>query len=278
MTVRLLRHLPLSATLAISALLPACSPNTDPQTQTANAARINGYLASADIPDSLALSPPPPAPGTVWARLDEEIAAGALALQGSARFEQAHVDAEMGFPASANHFACALGVEVDAEHTPSLYRLLERTRKDVSATTRAAKTHYQRPRPFMLNGQPTCSPEHEELLRGNGSYPSGHTAAGWTWALALAEIAPERATGIIQRARSYGQSRVVCNVHWYSDVIQGQALAAALVAKLHGNAEFLHDLSKARDEISQARAHAQPLAHDCEAEATLLAAPISGVR
>jgi len=264
--------------LALAALLLACSQET-PSSQATLPPLPKGYLAADEIPDSLAISPPPPAPGSIWAKLDDEIAANALALQGSARFEQAHVDAEMGFPASANHFACALGVEVDAEHTPGLYRLLERTRADVSATTRAAKTHYQRPRPFMLNGQPTCSPEHEELLRGNGSYPSGHTAAGWTWALALAEIAPERAAEIIQRARSYGQSRVVCNVHWYSDVIQGQALATALMAKLHSNAEFLDDLSKARNEVSNAQALTHPLAHDCAAEANALATPIPpGIR
>jgi len=276
-----LRCLPRTATLVLSALLLACTQETPPPAVSPQAALPplpQGYLSTDQIPDSLAISPPPPVSGSIWARLDEEIANAALTLQGSARFEQAHVDAQFPFPASANHFACALGVAVDEAHTPSLYRLLGRTRADVSASTRAVKNHYQRPRPFMLNGQPTCSPEHEELLRGNGSYPSGHTAAGWVWALSLAEIAPERAAEIIQRGRSYGQSRVVCNVHWYSDVLQGQALAAAVMTKLHNNTEFLADLARARDEISSTRALALPLPHDCEAEAAALAIPIPGIR
>jgi len=237
-----------------------------------------GYLSPEAIPDSLALSPPPPEAGSVWARLDEAIAANALTLQGSARFELAHVDAELAFPAAAEHFTCALGARMDQERTPALYRLLERAGWDASASTRAAKHHYQRPRPFMLNGQPTCSPDYEDRLRNSGSYPSGHTAIGWTWALILAEVAPERASEILQRGRSYGHSRLVCNVHWYSDVVQGQALAAAAVASLHHNAEFIDDLASAREELVQTRARAQPLPRDCAAEADTLATPIPGVR
>jgi len=274
MNVPLNRCVPACAVLLLTSLMLACTPKTEAEAEPA----VRGYLAPEEAPDSLALSPPPPEPGSIWARLDETAAANALNLQGSARFTQAQADAEMGFPGSAGHFACALGVAVDAQDTPALYRLLERSRFDVSATTRAAKRHYQRPRPFMLNGQPTCSPEHEDILRGNGSYPSGHTAAGWTWALILGEIAPERASELFQRARSYGHSRVVCNVHWYSDVVQGQALAAATVAKLHGNAEFLADIASAREELNAAKARALPLPRDCAAEAAALAEPLAGVR
>jgi len=273
MTVPFARGLSLNTALALIVLLVACTPNLTP-TDTAT----RGYLSPETVPDSLALSPPPPAPGSGWARLDEAIAANALSLHGSARFEQAHLDAEMAFPASTEHFACALGVAVSEEHTPVLYHLLERTRFDASAATRGAKQHYQRARPFMLNGQRTCSPDHEALLRGNGSYPSGHTAAGWVWALILAEIAPERASEIFQRARSYGHSRLVCNVHWYSDVVQGQALAAAAVASLHTHTAFVDDLAKAREELTRARARALPLPRDCVAEAETLATPIFGVR
>jgi len=269
------------AALVLSALLVACTAKTPQQTNTETPvppAAHKGYLPPDAIPDSLALSPPPPEPGSVWARLDETIAANVLALHGSTRFEQAHADADLAFPAAAEHFSCALGIAVEQEYTPALYRLLERTGRDASASTRAAKRHYQRPRPFMLNGQPTCSPDYEDRLRGSGSYPSGHTAIGWTWALILAELAPEHTHEIIQRGRSYGHSRLVCNVHWYSDVVQGQALAAATVASLHHNAEFVADLTSAREELIQARTRALPLARDCTTETAVLATPIPGVR
>ena len=38
----------------------------------------------------------------------------------------------------------------------------------------------------MLDGQPICTPEKEQSLRAQGSYPSGHTSIGWAWALVLA--------------------------------------------------------------------------------------------
>jgi acid phosphatase (class A) len=46
------------------------------------------------------------------------------------------------------------------------------------------------------------------------SYPSGHTAIGLAWALILCELFPENANLILDRGRAFGESRVVCNVHW----------------------------------------------------------------
>jgi len=230
----------------------------------------DGYL-QLEAPNSLDISPPPPEPGSLWAQLDEAVAQEALALHGSARFEQARHDADLKFPASAQHFACALGMPVDEEHTPALYQMLLKIR--VGAGNYAvyqAKEHYLRERPFMVNGEPTCDPEHEQSLRSNGSYPSGHTAIGWTWGLLLSEIMPERTSAILQRARSYGHSRLVCNVHWYSDVLQGQALAASYFAALHGKDEFVRDLEQARQEVAAARTLELPLPHDCAAETAAL--------
>jgi len=242
------------------------------------ATRPPGYLKET-APNSLEISPPPPAPGSIWADLDEAVAKEAVALRGSARFEQAREDADMAFPSSAQHFSCALGIPVDEEHTPTLYQMLQRTQMDAGHyAVFHAKDHYQRPRPFMVSGEPTCTPEHETGLRMNGSYPSGHTTIGWTWALILAEAAPERASDILQRGRSYGHSRLVCNVHWYSDVVQGQALAGSLVAALNSNAEFVRDLDTVRAEIAHARTLDLPLPHDCSAEAAALEQGISEAR
>ena len=43
---------------------------------------------------------------------------------------------------------------------------------DLGLSTSAIKRQYQRPRPFTTNGQPTCTPGFEKLLRQDGSYPS----------------------------------------------------------------------------------------------------------
>jgi len=279
--VRMTRHCVLALCLLVPALAMAdgLTPTQDKAQRFPWLAHLpDGYL-QLEAPDSLKISPPPPEPGSLWAQLDEAVAKQALALRGSARFEQARQDAELKFPAATRHFACALGFPIDDGHTPTLYRMLLRIRVDAgNYAVYQAKQHYRRPRPFMLNGESTCDPEHEDALRAEGAYPSGHTAIGWSWALLLSELAPERSSAILQRARNYGHSRLVCNVHWYSDVLQGQALAASYVAALHGNAEFVRDLAQARREISTVRTLDLPVPHDCNAEAAALEQELSQAR
>ncbi len=232
---------------------------------------LAGYLDETDLPDSKALLPPPPAEGSAAKALDEEISRKALSLRGTPRWSLATQDAELSFPEAAIAFSCALNVSITEQETPSLYRLLRRTLADAGLATSSAKHQYNRKRPFMVNKEPTCSPEWDEHLRKDGSYPSGHTAIGWAWALVLSEIAPDRADEIIARGRAYGQSRVVCNVHWQSDVNAGRFIAAATVARLHANPAFMKDLEAAKDEIAEVRAKGLTPSRDCETEAAALA-------
>ena len=60
---------------------------------------------------------------------------------------------------------------------------------DAGLATSSAKKRYQRTRPFVYNQQPSCTPEDEAKLAADGSYPSGHSALGWGWALLLAGTA-----------------------------------------------------------------------------------------
>jgi hypothetical protein len=65
------------------------------------------------------------------------------------------------------------------------------------------------------------TPDDEEALRKDGSYPSGHSSIGWGWALILTELAPDRAEEILARGRAFGGSRNVCNAHYrrYTDIL-----------------------------------------------------------
>ncbi|OBU65360.1 phosphatase [Stenotrophomonas maltophilia] len=232
--------------------------------------KVVGYLDKDVVPASLDLVPAPPVVGSAALALDEQVSREARLLRGSPRFTQATADADLSFPAGANQFSCAVDIDIDAAKTPALYRLLERSRIDASAATKAAKNHYQRPRPFMLNGEPTCTPKDEEGLRRNGSYPSGHTSIGWAWALILSEIAPDRADAIQARGRNYAESRLVCNVHWQSDILEGRFMGAAAVARLHDNTAFNKDLLAARREIAAARKAGLHSSRDCATENAVL--------
>jgi acid phosphatase (class A) len=232
---------------------------------------LAGYLPKAALPDSLALLPPPPAAGSAAAALDEEIARAALALRDTPRWTLARMDADLSFPWAAGDFSCALGVPITQQDTPRLYVLLRRIASDAGAATGAAKDKYMHARPFMQDGQPTCRPEDDSILRANGSYPSGHTSIGWAWALVLAEASPDQSGAILVRGRAFGESRLVCNVHWASDVIEGRFIGAATVSRLHAEPAFLADLEAAKAELTAARAKNLAPRRDCKFEADALA-------
>jgi len=234
-----------------------------------------GYLGR-DLPDSLALLPAPPSAGSPAFANDEAVHAAAQRLRDTPRYAQATRDADLSFPAASDNFACALGVPIDAQSTPRLYMLLKRTMVDAGLGTYGAKNQYQRVRPFVLHDEHTCLARDEEALRHDGSYPSGHTAIGWTWAMVLTQVAPARANALLARGRQFGESRLVCNAHWQSDVLEGRAVAGGVFAKLQGNVDFLADVVAARQEVV-ARQAAGATPSGCEAEAAALATPVPGV-
>lgn len=265
--------------LAAAALLAGCASAPTAPTSAAEVGELRpgtgymkGYLARSELPDSLALLPPPPADGSAAYADDVAAFRSLTALQGGPRGAQAARDADLRFPQAAGTFACALGVQVSEQSTPNLTMLLRRTLTDAGLSTYKAKDKYHRTRPFATFNVASCTPDKDADLRKDGSFPSGHSAAGWAWALVLTELAPDRTDALLQRGRAFGQSRAVCGVHWKSDIEAGRLIGAAAVARLHDNAVFKAQLAAARAEVVNARSAGQlPPAADCAAEAAALA-------
>jgi len=230
-----------------------------------------GYLPRKALPNSLALLPPPPVAGSAALMCDEDASRKALALRGTPRWTLAKEDANLMFPQAAGTFSCALNAPITEQDTPHLYMLFRRTLVDAGYSTDAAKDHYNRTRPFVVNEVPTCTPDDEKFLKTNGSYPSGHAALGWAWALILTEISPDQTDAILARGRAFGESRVICNVHWESDVIEGRFMGAGTVARLHADSEFRADLEAAKAELAAVRAKGLKPLRDCAAEAAAMA-------
>ena len=209
-----------------------------------------GYLPRGAAPDSLMLLPPPPAPRSAALARDVEASRAALALRGSPRWDQAAMDAVLFAPGdTSNVFSCAAGFTINAANTPKLNALLRKAGPDLAIAVYPAKRKYMRPRPFMVNHQPSCTPQDEAVLRADGSYPSGHAAIGWGWGLILAEVVPERATRLVARGRAFADSRRICNVHWLSDTEEGGVVASAVLARLHAEPAFQADVAAARQEV-----------------------------
>jgi acid phosphatase (class A) len=231
--------------------IPSTNPDELPQIRPGVVA---GYIARDKLIDSLALLPPPPSNDSESLVADEAARRAAAKLRESARWKLAARDADYTSPTVVDAFACTLGVKISAEATPHLNMLLRRTLVDAGLATYKAKNHYNRTRPFVAAKMTTCYPKDEEKLTKDGSYPSGHSAFGWAWALILAEMVPDKANAIIQRGFDFGQSRVVCGAHWQSDVSAGRVVAAAVVAQLHANDDFRAQFKEAQKEVAAARA------------------------
>ena len=229
---------------------------------------VLGYLPIDQLPDVRTFLPPPPAPGSAALAADEEAYAITRKLRGSPRWELATRDADLTFPNATSVFSCALDMPISEQATPHLNMVLRRIRSDASRANDKPTDFYKRQRPYLAHGDTCCTPLEKHK---NDSYPSGHTSIGWAWALVLAELAPDRANAILERGYRFGESRVICGVHWKSDTDAGRLVGASSVSRLHDNPVFLAQMKLARQEIEAARLAGKKSPLDCKAEAEALA-------
>ena len=225
-----------------------------------------GYLAAGALDTSKVLAPAPK-PGEPRYEADRKTFLASRALQDGPRWKLAQNDVDESKILA--DFACSLGFVPTPETTPKLVALLMKIRYDVRDAVNKPKDLYKRQRPYLIDEGPICV-DKTQSLAASPDYPSGHTTWGWTVGLMLAEADPEHATPILVRARSFGESRVVCGVHNASAIEAGRTNASALVAALHGSKAFRDDLDAVRDEIAAARAKAAKPAQ-CDVEAALIA-------
>jgi acid phosphatase (class A) len=87
----------------------------------------------------------------------------------------------------------------------------------------------------------------------------------------LSEIAPKRSDAVLARGLAFGESRLVCNAHWYSDVAAGRIMGAGTVARLHADPGFRADLDAAKAEFADLSERGLKPQRDCAAEAAALA-------
>ncbi len=231
---------------------------------------MQGYLDQSELPNSLTLLPTVPKKSSATMIRDRAVSKKNLALRGTKRWKLATKDAQLDFPRATDAFSCVLRIPISKEDTPQIYRLMRRVQTDARLSTGKAKNTYNRFRPFVWNKAPICTPKKRAFLLTNGSYPSGHSAIGWAWALTLAEIDPDHNTEILARGRAYSESRVICNVHWYSDIMWGKTMGASTVARLHANPEYQKALKAAKAELKSVRKKGLKPTNDCQFETEAL--------
>jgi acid phosphatase (class A) len=229
----------------------------------------SGYLTPQTWPDASKILPMAPTTGSAREAQDQLVFKTTRALEGSPRWALAQNDVPTQPPAMLKNFSCAIGTDLTPANAPKLTILLSRVGMDAGRQVSAVKDVYKRKRPYLIDAGKICTAPSAEL-DASPDYPSGHATWGWSIGLILAEIAPDRATPILSRARAYGESRVVCGVHSPSAVDGGRTNGAALISTLHGQAAFRADLEAARAEITALRAASHPTEGACDAETDLV--------
>ena len=230
--------------LTAAAMMAAVNINAQDDEQV-----VDAYFTQGEMPDMMVFLPGPP--DSTSAAFLNDVARyywGKEMRKDPERAAQATRDAVYGLETILAEFEEAFGMKISQEDTPEIYKvLLEGTATCDSICTRP-KREYMRRRPFMVFNEPTLYPEDEPALRLNGSYPSGHTLLGWSSALLMMEINPDRATEIMARGYRYGENRLVVGAHWQSDTDAARLAASVAYARLHTSERFLEQMKKARAE------------------------------
>jgi len=231
-----------------------------------------GYLTSGEF-DVTTVLEPAPRPGDPRYQTDRAIFRDTRRFVGTPRYALATADAVTGIPALMHDYSCAVGVNLTPENAPKLAHLMQRATADTGGETNKAKEFYQRQRPFMIDKGQICQPQSELYDQKNHrmsyDYPSGHTTNGWTWALVLSSIAPDRAQAILERGRAYGDSRFLCGAHNESAVEAGMLSASATMALVQTKPEYEADRADAKAELDALRVSG-PKSTGCDAETALI--------
>lgn len=213
---------------------------------------VQPYFTLDQLPKLINIMPEPPAFDS------PEFAADAVRYnwgkeqrQDPARVAQAIADAEWDDHTKLyGLWKEAFGLEISAENTPEIWTLLETSLATTDPMRKETKAHYKRQRPFERYDDSMPSGEEEEL-RGEGSYPSGHSLRGWGISLLLAQIAPQRADQVFKRGWDYCNSRVIVGAHWQSDVDNSRTAASIGFCALQGSEAFIAQMKKAQNEYKE---------------------------
>ena len=210
---------------------------------------VNLYVEREDQPDGGIFLPAPPDTSSV-AYIDDFMQwQWGKTVRPTERGERASKESASSTTEMARIYSEALGFTISRSETPAIYNLMSRSYHTAEQASKNPKEKYMRIRPVIqYNEIPSGRSDRLESLRTSGSYPSGHTTRGMATALVLAEMAPEYQDTILRRGYEYGESRIIVSAHYQSDVNAGYMCAAACVAAMHSNPEFMADMEAARAE------------------------------
>jgi membrane-associated phospholipid phosphatase len=202
-----------------------------------------GLLEPSQI-DAARLLPPPPAAGSAEEKAEfEELRAIAARSTPEMRMIAKH-DAEDETP---DIFNAAAGFDIATR--PQTFKLLDMVVQEEDGDTKGAKAFFHRERPYSVDPSlKTCTPVKPG--KAANSYPSGHASLAFSMAVVLASLLPEKSQAILSRSAEYAEHRLVCGVHFRSDIVAGQQFGTVLALRLMQNPQFQAQMKLARAELA----------------------------
>lgn len=215
------------------------------------------YLAGQPPLDYRAVLGPPPEAASPEAVAERAAYLASVKGIGGAAWQAALKQLHPASPQVLGEAACALGKRLGPGETPATLRLIANVAADLRPAVDASKTFFHRYRPFVGAADArTCDPRATGGSDPDGnlsfSYPSGHAAYGELWALVMADAVPDSRARMIAWGHALGDNRVVCRVHWPSDVAAGRKLADALYTRIKATPRYQADVAAARSELAAA--------------------------
>ena len=199
-----------------------------------------GMLAPGEFAAGRYLPPPPDA--IVTHREMDEL--HAIAARSTAEDRAvAKRDAENETPTIFNDAA-----GFDLSGSPQTFKLLTLVGDEEEDDTKGAKAYFHRDRPYAAEPAiKTCTPVKPG--KAANSYPSGHATRAFSMGVVLASLVPARSQEILARASQYAERRLICGVHYRSDIVAGQQFGTVLALKLMQKPEFQVLMTAAQVEL-----------------------------
>ena len=182
-------------------------------------------------------------------------------LRNTERGQQALSDVGYGSIYIARRMENVFGLLATDSKYPDIHSLFTTSLSYISQSCGAAKSYYNRRRPFDRFNDPIFGTETRNSLR-TGSYPSAHSMYGWAGALVLSEINPKLQDDLYDNGYEYGQSRLIVGAHWQSDVNAARLMTSANFARLHVSEAYLAAVDRAQAAYDNATYNTRPSALD----------------
>jgi acid phosphatase (class A) len=201
------------------------------------------HFLTGDAAAFAATFAPPSAPDSPATRIELDALLSLQAARTPAQVEGARADRKT----EIYRFYAVLGIA--PKHSSELRevrRLADRVEDDVRLHVRAVKERFRRLRPYEI--EPRLEPCIGDV-RGDLSYPSGHAAYAYAMAELLSLMVPERRVELQARADEFASQRMMCGVHFRSDLEAGRLAARRLMDEIAATPSFAAELQRASAEL-----------------------------